>query len=131
MSTEQDGPGPEKIRSVVEAYMTGLTSGTADDIAALYAPDAVIEDPVGGGIVQDTPEKILTFYRNIEPLEKTATLLEVRICGCEALFRFSLEMRMGEGGSVIEPIDVMTFDGDGRITSMKAYWTVENMTPLG
>ena len=35
------------------------------------------------------------------------------------------------GGAMrIEPIDVMTFDGDGKITSMKAYWGQENITPL-
>ena len=24
---------------------------------------------------------------------------------------------------LIEPIDVMVFDGDGKITAMKAYWS--------
>ncbi len=30
----------------------------------------------------------------------------------------------------IEPIEVMTFDGDGKITSMKAYWGPQNITQL-
>ncbi len=29
----------------------------------------------------------------------------------------------------IETIEVMTFDADGRITSMKAYWGPQNITP--
>ena len=29
----------------------------------------------------------------------------------------------------IDIISVMTFDDDGKITSMKAYWGPENVTP--
>ena len=30
----------------------------------------------------------------------------------------------------IEPIEVMSFNGDGQITSMKAYWGPQNITQL-
>ena len=30
----------------------------------------------------------------------------------------------------IEPIDVMVFDGDGKVAAMKAYWSAENITHL-
>jgi steroid delta-isomerase len=30
---------------------------------------------------------------------------------------------------VIEPIDVMVFDGSGKIASMKAYWSPEDSVP--
>jgi len=30
-----------------------------------------------------------------------------------------------DGNSIVEPIDVMTFDDDGKITSMKAYWSFD------
>jgi steroid delta-isomerase len=31
----------------------------------------------------------------------------------------------------LDIIDVMTFDPDGLITSMQAYWGPDNLTPLG
>jgi steroid Delta-isomerase len=30
----------------------------------------------------------------------------------------------------IEPIDVMVFNDEGRIASMKAYWSPDNVTDL-
>lgn len=30
----------------------------------------------------------------------------------------------------IEPIDVMVFDDDAKVTAMKAYWSPENVTQL-
>jgi steroid delta-isomerase len=31
---------------------------------------------------------------------------------------------------VIEPIDVMVFDGHGKITAMKAYWSQADVTQV-
>jgi steroid delta-isomerase len=31
---------------------------------------------------------------------------------------------------VIEPIDVMVFDNDGKISAMKAYWSAADVTQL-
>ena len=45
----------------------------------------------------------------------------------EAAFVFALTVA---GAMRIEPIEVMTFDGSGQITSMKAYWGPENVTQL-
>ncbi len=30
----------------------------------------------------------------------------------------------------IEPCDVMVFDGEGRIASMKSYWSQSDVTPV-
>ena len=38
---------PERIRAVVDDYVRLVGSGTADEIVALYAEDATVEDPVG------------------------------------------------------------------------------------
>ena len=45
----------------------------------------------------------------------------------EAAFAFAITV----GGAMrIEPIEMMAFDGDGKITSMKAYWGPQNITQL-
>ena len=38
---------PEKIREVIEQYVARVAGGTTDEIVALYADDATVEDPVG------------------------------------------------------------------------------------
>jgi steroid delta-isomerase len=47
---------------------------------------------------------------------------EIRIAGKEAAFAFSIKVDTGEGVFNTRPIDVMTFNDDGKITSMRSFW---------
>ncbi|HKH50735.1 MAG TPA: nuclear transport factor 2 family protein, partial [Mycobacterium sp.] len=40
----------EDITKTVHRYLETLSQGRPDDIAALYAEDATVEDPVGGEV---------------------------------------------------------------------------------
>ena len=39
------------------------------------------------------------------------------------------EVELGNGITIIETIDVMTFDEDGKVSTMTAYWGPTNMRP--
>jgi steroid delta-isomerase len=41
-----------------------------------------------------------------------------------------LTIKAGNGGMLIEPIDVMVFDDDGKVTGMKAYWSADHVIQL-
>ncbi|MDZ4232881.1 MAG: steroid delta-isomerase, partial [Dietzia sp.] len=85
------------------------------------------EDPVGGGEVHIGRQAIAGFYSATAGVEIKTELLSFRAGGHEAAFAFAITV----GGAMrIEPIEVMAFDGDGRITSMKAYWGPQNITQL-
>ncbi len=43
---------------------------------------------------------------------------------------WTLTINVGDAKMSIDIISVMTFNADGKIASMKAYWTPENMTQL-
>jgi steroid delta-isomerase len=102
----------------------------ADEIAALYAEDATVEDPVGGGEVHIGRQAIHGFYKNIENIPRATELHALRVAGHEAAFMFAITVG-GDGGKMrIEPIDVMVFNSEGKITSMKAYWSPAYVTPL-
>jgi steroid delta-isomerase len=116
----------DQIRATIQRYVDLVASGSADDVVALYADGATVEDPVGSE-VRTTREQIHEFYAAIEGLEQSARLLTTRIGGGEAAFHFELATKAGEQTFTLAPIDVMTFDDDGRITSMKAYWSDEDM----
>ncbi|MBO0679468.1 nuclear transport factor 2 family protein [Mycolicibacterium sp. S2-37] len=117
-------------RAIVERYLTTVCTGSAADVAALYAEDATLEDPVGGGEVHIGREAIAGFYSNTENVEVQTELLEFRSGGNEAAFVFAITVTMGESRMRIQPIEVMTFNPDGQIASMKAYWGPENITQL-
>ncbi|NPC98832.1 nuclear transport factor 2 family protein [Nocardioides sp. zg-DK7169] len=117
---------PERIRAVVEQYIEHVGKGAADDIAGLYADGATVEDPVGSTPLT-TREQIREFYGNLTGAESRTRLIETRICGNEAAFHFEVETRVGEQTYTVAPIDVMTFDEQGRITSMRAFWSGTDM----
>ena len=115
------------LESLVKRYLDTVGTGSAADVAALYAEDATLEDPVGCGEVHIGRHAIEGFYKNMEAAERSTELLSLRTGGHEAAFVFGIVI----GGAMrIEVIETMSFDNDGQITSMKAYWGPENITQL-
>ncbi len=119
-------PAVEAIRATVEAYVRAIAHGTVDEILALYAEGATVEDPVGTE-VRTTRESLREFYAVIEPLKQTAELVTVRIASNTAAFHFRLVTDFGENAFEVAPIDVMEFDDEGKITSMRAFWGQDDM----
>jgi steroid Delta-isomerase len=123
-------PSAEQITQTVNRYLELLGKGQADDIAALYADDATVEDPVGGG-VHIGRQAIRGFYSNVENIKSQTEVMTLRALGSEAAFYWTLTVDLGNGGGMrIEIISVMVFDDEGKIASMKAYWGPENVTQL-
>ncbi len=120
------GASRETILETIQRYVDLVATGASADVVALYADGATVEDPVGTE-VRRTREEIAEFYGALDGLEQSARLLHVRVAGNEAAFAFELVTKAGEATYTLSPIDVMTFDDDGRITSMRAFWSGEDM----
>ena len=71
-------PTADVIRKTVDAYVQAVAHGTVDDVLALYAEGATVEDPVGTE-VKTTEASIREFYAVVEPMEQTGEVLTVRI----------------------------------------------------
>ena len=120
---------PEDNAKTVNRYLELAAQGRADDVAALYADDATVEDPVGGEI-HIGRESIRGFYGALPTTGAEAEIFTLRTLGHEAAFFWALTIDLGENKMRIEIISVMTFNGDGQIASMKAYWTPENVSQV-
>lgn len=118
-------PSTEQITKTVHQYLDCVAKGQADDIAALYAVDATVEDPVGGE-VHIGRQAIRNFYTAVENTSSQTKVETLRALGHEAAFYWTLTIH----GMAISIISVMTFDDDARIASMKAYWSPENITQV-
>jgi steroid delta-isomerase len=121
---------PEQNAETVHRYLELIGKGQVDDVVALYATDATIEDPVGGE-VHIGHTAIHGFYASLPPKADTE-IITLRTLGHEAAFYWSLTIDFGEGagGMRMEIISVMTFDDEGKVASMKAYWGPENIAQL-
>ena len=122
-------PSAEQITATVNRYISLVNSGTADQLVELYADDATVEDPVGGE-VHIGRQAIHGFYSVMQAVQRECELVTLRVAGHEAAFHFTLKITAGESRMLIEPIETMVFDGDGKISAMKAYWSPDNVTQL-
>ncbi len=122
-------PSQEAIAQTVNRYLELVAKGPADDILALYADDAVVEDPIGSELRRGR-DAIHEFYTGFESLPKETELVHLRIGGGEAAFYWYLTLNAGDSRSRISPISIMAFDEDAKITSMRAFWSPSDVEVL-
>lgn len=118
-------PQPEVICAAVARYAQCLCDGDLDGIVALFAPDAVFEDPIGTPACIGTGE-IREFFRSA--LQQTGGRIlfvaegAVRIRGQHAACAFTATCDRANPMSVTQTMDIFRFDGEGRIVSLVAVW---------
>ena len=118
---------PEDNAKTVNRYLELAAKGKVDEIVELYAVDGTVEDPVGGE-VHIGREAIRGFYSKIPAGNNETEMFTLRALGQEAAFYWALTIEVGDNRMKIEIISTMTFNDDGKIASMKAYWGPENVS---
>lgn len=122
-------PTPEMMQAAVQAYVRALNAGDLEAIVALYADDALVEDPVGSPPKRGHAE-IRAFYAGSLRLRLQVELEgQVRAVAGEAAFAFRASFEVNDRKTSIHPIDVMRFDEDGRIAQMRAFFGPGNIGP--
>ncbi|PTD19954.1 nuclear transport factor 2 family protein [Sphingomonas fennica] len=119
-------PSHEQKDAVVQAYIDAFAKGDPAAVAALFAPGASVEDPVGTG-AHVGHDAILAFYT--ESMKTGAKLkLEgpVRTAGDYAAFAFSVSLAFKDTAR-IDVIDTFRFNEDGKVVEMHAYFGPNNM----
>lgn len=125
-------PGPDEatMKAGLQAYVDRINAGDVAGVLALFAPGAVIEDPIGSAPKQgaDLPRwfaDTVAFGTRITPV---APLRGSH--GNEALVVFDVEFTPPGGERLrIRTADACTFDADGRITALRAYWGPGDLAP--
>lgn len=121
-----------QMKQAMQAYIDTFNRADAEGIAALYAEDATVEDPVGSPLKKGRAA-IAEFYRmSVKTGARLALAAPIRGShGNAAAMAFDVQLNMPEGRAVIRVIDVMTFDEAGHFTSMRAFWGRGDMQLLG
>lgn len=112
------------MKAALQAYIDGFKAGDAEAIIALFAENATIEDPVGGGKVVEGIDAIGEFYRQgVTYVTKMDLSAPIRASHASAAaMAFDFEMNI-EGQTIrTSAIDVMEFDDAGKVVRMRAYW---------
>lgn len=107
----------------VNQYVEAFEKSDISIIKDIYAPDAIVEDPVGTephvGI-----DAICAFYEGaLASGAKLALTGTPRCAGNAVAFSFQVSMP----GMAIDVIDVFEFNAEGKVVSMKAYWGPDDL----
>ncbi|GAB5452921.1 MAG: nuclear transport factor 2 family protein [Halioglobus sp.] len=112
----------EKMVATVKSYLAGFEKKDLESIIDLYADDCWIEDPVGTER-KHGKDALREFYQVAIDLGAIGSLeSEIRVAGNEVAFAFTMNVDTGEGIFSTRPIDIMTFNEEGKITTMRAFW---------
>ncbi|NKY49219.1 nuclear transport factor 2 family protein [Nocardia vermiculata] len=116
----------QQVRETAERYVQLVSTGPTAEILALYATDAVVEDPIGSD-PRHGHEAIAELYNALESMERKTELHAIRVAGNHAALSFTLVGEVGGHRMTLSAIDAMEFDEQGKITSMRAYWGPEDL----
>ena len=109
-----------QITEACERYVALIGDDDVDALMALYADDCTVEDPAGAEVKRGQDE-VRAFYASLPEAGVSATMTgSVRAVAAARTAAFPF--RISTGGFDMDAIDVMTFDDEGKITSMVAYW---------
>jgi steroid delta-isomerase len=115
------------MEAAVHEYVAAFDAGAPDRVAALFAPDATVEDPIG------TPphvghDAILGFYTaSMQTGAKLRLEGPVRIAGDYAAFAFSVLLHLDGKDMRVDVIDTFRFNDASQVIEMKAYFGPSNM----
>jgi steroid delta-isomerase len=108
-----------RYRAALTAYVDNVNRRDVEALVALFAPDAVIEDPYGGTrhhIVGHAAIK--EFYQFVV----AKTRMELRVVTGSGGNAAAMVIRAHVGGDVVDNISVATFDEAGLIQTYTTYW---------
>jgi steroid delta-isomerase len=116
--------------NVVAAYLAALQAADLEGIVGLYAEDASIEDPVGSDLVVGQAAIRAFYAKAVGTIDQAYLVGSTRESSNEVAFAFELIIPMGDNKMVMDIIDVFSFNSDGKIQTMRAFWGKGNMRPL-
>lgn len=122
----------DEIKESVERYAAAVSSADRDAIVACFAEDAVVVDPYPSE-AHVGKAAIAGFWDGVLALGKPLALVPEKIVasGDRAAFNFHITLAVGDGARVgIEGIDVVTVDGNGKISELTAYFDPGNVHSL-
>ena len=112
------------IARTLERYAACVSAGDVEGIVALYAPDATIEIPAGSGARRGI-DAIRAFYSENELAERLVVTGAVCAAGGEAAVPMRATLRRDGRRFEIDVIDVVRFDAQGRLTSLRAFFDLD------
>ena len=115
---------PEQVEAAVEEYFDAVGAFDVQRYVNTFAPNGVLEDPVGTPPVQGTAN-ITAFITNIiAPFSKIEhKIQDINVCGNEAAVDWKLNLKTTTGKKIqIDGMGVFSFNQNGKLQSVREFW---------
>jgi ketosteroid isomerase-like protein len=115
---------PEQIEAAVEEYFDSVGAFDVQRYVNNFAPDGVLEDPVGTPPVQGTPALTAFITNIIAPFsEIKPKIQEITVCGHEAAVNWKLHLKTTTGKKItIDGMGIFSFNAEGKLQSVREFW---------
>lgn len=115
----------QHIKGALQAYVDAISGDDVEAVVALFAEDAVVEDPVGSE-PQRGKDALRAFYQiAVDSVERMTLEGNVRV---RDHYGAACMVAKVKGADIaMETLDVMEFNEEGLISKMTAYWGDSNM----
>ena len=123
-------PTREQMVAVVEAYVDAFAREDVGGVLALFAEDAVVEDPVGSEPKRGRAQYEPFFVGTVGSGAKLTLDGPIRTGPDYAAFAFHVDLTWEGQPMRIDVIDVFHFDADAKIRHMQAFFGEANFNPV-
>ena len=124
-------PGQAEMKAALYAYIDGFNADDPEAIMALFAADAVIEDPVGSPL-KSRAEFEAFIRQGVKFGARLALAAPIRGShGNHAAMVFTVTFVQDGVRYETNSTDVMTFDAAGKIVRMDGLWGPGDVTVAG
>ena len=115
---------PAQIEAAVEEYFASVGAFDVPRYVNNFAPDGVLEDPVGTPPLQGTQAIAAYIAAIIAPFSEIKhNIQEVVVCGHEAAVNWKLRLTTSTGKHItIDGIGVFNFNQEGKLQSVREFW---------
>ena len=117
---------PQHMRTVMEQYAAAVTAGDVEAILSFYSDDGSCQVPVGGP-VHEGIDAVRAFYEGNELAQALSLTGPVRVAGREAAAPMVARVRFDDVDYELDVVDVAVFDDDGRLTSLRAFYSLDDL----
>lgn len=116
------------MKKALQEYVEAFNAGDLKRLMSLFADEARVEDPVGQ-LPKIGRQEVEAFYRqSLSGGSKLELLASPRGSFSNAAsITFAVHAQMDGRSIRIDVTDVMTFDTNGKIITMQAFWGPDDM----
>jgi steroid Delta-isomerase len=120
------------IDATIDAYLASFGAADPDAYVGAFAADGWLEDPVGSPrrVGHDAIREFWTESRSLADAIDLVPLGFRVVVGNEAVLTLQARPVVGGQTFALDIVDHMTFDADGRIASLRAFFDPTTMAPL-